>query len=302
MLLNLFYLMWRKELFIIKNIITLDSMNLVKPFLLFVALLFCINSYGQTSIMSYNIRYDTQNDKEDWWGNRKGEIVQMLHYYHPDIFGIQEGLINQVAYLDQELSGYAYVGVARDDGKEKGEFTAIYYNTEKLELINSDTYWLSETPESISVGWDASMNRITTYGVFRNIVTKDTLYIFNCHYDHIGPIAREQSSELILTFIRRKNLGKKKVIVMGDFNSEPTGQPIQVLKKMLDDAYEVSQVPAYGPVGTFNGFDPAMIPLRRIDYIFTINLEVKNYRSIDDRRGNNLWLSDHLPVMVEITH
>lgn len=277
-------------------------MKIIYSIVFFIAVLISTNSYGQTTIMSYNIRYNNQSDNENWWEKRKEEIVQMLQYYHPDIFGIQEGLINQVKYLDKELIGYAYVGVGRDDGKEKGEFTSIYYNTDKLELIDTETYWLSETPDSISVGWDASMNRITTYGSFRNMINKDTLHVFNCHYDHIGPIAREMSSKLILSFIRQKGLEKKNVVVTGDFNSEPDSPPIQVLKKMLDDTYEESQFPAYGPVGTFNGFDPMMTPQRRIDYVFSRNIEVIKYRCIDDRRNNNLWLSDHLPVLVEVKY
>ena len=112
--------------------------------------------------MTYNIRYNNPNDNENWWENRKEEVVHMIKYYHPDIFGIQEGLNDQVNYLNNSLPNYSYTGVGRDDGKEKGEYTAIFYNSDKFELINSKTYWLSNTPNKVSVGWDASMERITT--------------------------------------------------------------------------------------------------------------------------------------------
>jgi endonuclease/exonuclease/phosphatase family metal-dependent hydrolase len=266
--------------------------------LILLAICCCLNLNAQNSIMSFNIRYNTPDDNENWWEYRKGDIVSMISYYHPDIFGIQEGQYGQVSFLDKMLADYNYIGVGRDDGKEKGEFTAIFFDAKKFEVILENTYWLSETPDTVSVGWDASMVRITTYGVFRDKTTHDTLHVFNCHYDHIGKVAREKSSALILSFIKEKGLQEDKVIVMGDFNSEPHHQPIQVLKTELKDANENCKISAYGPTGTFNNFDTSKVPTARIDYIFTKNLEVESYRNIDDRRINNLYLSDHLPVLI----
>ena len=113
-------------------------------------------------------------------------------------------------------------------------------------------------------------------------------------------MAQQKSSELIVSLIRQKSLEKKKVIVMGDLNSDPKEKTIQNLKTTLEDAFEITKYHAYGPIGTFNKFDTNFIPEGRIDYIFTKNLIVENYRNIDDRRKNNLWLSDHLPVFIEI--
>ena len=111
---------------------------------LFVLVTFSLNA--QKSIMTYNIRYDTPNDGENWWENRKHEVVDMLRHYQPDLFGIQEGLIGQVKFIDSSLVDYSYVGVGRDDGIEKGEFTAIFFNNHTIELIETTTYWLSESP------------------------------------------------------------------------------------------------------------------------------------------------------------
>ncbi|QQS51792.1 MAG: endonuclease/exonuclease/phosphatase family protein [Bacteroidota bacterium] len=266
------------------------------------ALLFfyCAQLHGQTSVMSFNIRFNNPNDNENCWEYRKEEIVTMLEFYHPDILGIQEGLYDQVSFLDQMLQNYSYIGVGRDDGKKQGEFAAIFFHNTKFELLETKTYWLSETPDTISVGWDASMKRIVTYGVLRDFQSMDTLYVFNCHYDHIGEIARKNSSELILNLIEKKELRDKKIIVMGDFNSEPDSYPIKTLQSKLNDSYQASEIPAYGPQGTFNDFDTSMVPQRRIDYIFVKNITVESYLHLDDRRINNLYLSDHLPVMIRV--
>ena len=254
----------------------------------------------QTKMMSFNIRYDNPNDKENWWENRKNELVQLIDYYHPEFLGIQEGLNHQVEFINNKLQLFDYIGVGREDGKEKGEYTAIFYDTLKYKLIESKVYWLSETPDKVSIGWDSSLERITTFGTFRNIENKDTIYIFNTHFDHIGETARKMSSKFIVSKIGELGLDEQKVIVMGDFNSEPKGLPIKILKGLLDDSIEMTQKSSYGPKGTFNGFDKDRIPKERIDYIFTKNIDVLSYRHIDDRRKNGLCISDHLPVIIEI--
>ena len=253
-----------------------------------------------TRVMSFNIRYDNPADKENWWENRKNEVKGLIEYYHPDFVGIQEGLNHQVEFLNQNTSNYDYIGVGRDDGAKKGEYTAIYYDTTKFDLIQTRTFWLSETPDTVSVGWDASMERICTYGEFINKKTKKSLFIFNSHFDHIGTEARKRSAMLIVDKIQQYGLRKMKVIVMGDFNSEPLSDPIITLKKELDDGLEISQNTFYGPKGTFNGFDNKLMPEKRIDYILTKNINMVSYRHIGDRRNNNLCISDHLPVFIEI--
>ena len=267
--------------------------------LLFLIQLIPLTVISQTSIMSYNIRYSTQNDNENWWEHRKEEVAQLIDYYSPEILGIQEGLDKQVKYLDTFLSNYSYVGVGRDDGKLKGEYAAIFYKHERLKLISTKTYWLSETPDEISIGWDASFKRVVTFGEFYDIQTKDTLYVFNCHFDHKGKISRKKSAELILQIIEDKKITNKKVIVMGDLNCEPDDEPMELLKVNLDDTYSSAATVTYGPVGTFNEFNTEMLLQRRIDYILVKNIEVKEYRHIDDRRKNNLFPSDHLPIHIK---
>ena len=275
-------------------------MMLKKLFSIALMILLVLPAIGQTSLMTYNIRYNNPNDKENWWENRKKELAQLIDYYHPDIFGIQEGLFDQVNYLDEALSEYDFIGVGRDDGKRKGEFTAIFYNTDTYQLLETKTYWLSESPEIVSIGWDASMERISTYGAFDKIDTGDTLHVFNAHYDHIGEIARKKSSELILSLMKEKDIAEKHLVLMGDLNAEPGSDPINILTQFLNDSYASSIAP-YGPIGTFNGFKLDHPLSNRIDYIMTRNLETISFRHIDDRRKNKLWPSDHLPVLVELT-
>lgn len=270
-------------------------------FSLFTLSLFCVSLSAQSvSAMTYNIRYDNPKDGDNWWQNRKSEVVKLINYYEPDFLGVQEALHAQVEYISDNTSQYQYIGVGRDDGEKKGEYTALYYDSSKFELIKQETFWLSEMPSQVSVGWDASMERICTYGHFRNKVTKNDYYVFNAHFDHRGPLARENSAKLIVKKIRELGILMERIIVMGDFNCLPESNPITAFLTELNDAGELSTSGIYGPVGTFNQFDPSFIPDRRIDYILTKNLKVHSYRNIDDRRTNNLWPSDHLPVIVTV--
>lgn len=268
--------------------------------LFFLSQILPLTLLGQTSVMSYNIRYDNPNDNENWWKYRKSEVAKMINYYAPEIVGIQEGLNNQVKYLDSTLIGYKYVGVGRDDGKFKGEYTAVFYKTERIKALSTKTYWLSETPDKVSIGWDASMERIVTFGEFLDKKTNDTLYVFNCHYDHKGEVAQKKSTDLILKIIKDKKITNKKIILLGDFNSQPNEAPIKKFESLMVDNYNKKHVTTYGPLGTFNQFKTDLEIKKRIDYIFTKNINVIEYIHIDDRRKNNLHLSDHLPVLIKI--
>lgn len=255
-----------------------------------------------SSIMTFNIRYDNPNDNENAWGKRKEALVDLVQYYHPDFLGIQEGLDHQVNFIQKQLSNYKHIGIGRDDGEKKGEFSAIFYDTSRFELLYQETFWLSNTPEKVSIGWDASMERICTYGKFKNKLTNELLYVFNTHFDHIGVLARKNSAQLLLTKIKVLGLDKAKIVVMGDLNSVPDSEPIAILKQVLDYGFEKASRKFYGPQGTFNDFDSVKIVDNRLDYIFTKNIKVFSYRHIDDKRPNNLCVSDHFPVLLTLTN
>jgi endonuclease/exonuclease/phosphatase family metal-dependent hydrolase len=253
-----------------------------------------------TKLMTYNIRYATDNDMENSWENRKEAMVKLLRHYQPEIFGIQEGLHHQLEYLKGNLANYQYIGVGRDDARTQGEYSAIFYDTTFFSLVSTNTFWLSETPEKVSLGWGANYHRVCTYGFFTQKESGRDILVMNAHFDHQSELAREQSAKLIVNRMEQANPQNLPVILMGDFNATPKTLPVSIIKNKMHDAFEISQTPHYGPTGTFNSFDPNKVIDGRIDYVFVKGFEVKSIIHIDDRRNDNYFVSDHLPVLVEL--
>ena len=255
----------------------------------------CSNSSENINIMTYNIRLDTEADGINMWDNRKEGIISLIKDESVDILGIQEGLPSQIEYLSKQLDGYSMVGEGRDGG-DNGEYSAIYYRNKKMNLIETETFWLSETPEIPSIGWDAAINRITTLGLFKMVDSNIELLVYNTHFDHIGKIAREKSVGVILNHIKENDFQNRPLIVMGDFNANPNDLPIELLSKELNDSFKL--LPLENPVGTFNGFDLDSKLLDRIDYIFTKNIKITNYKHLNKKLPSGLWPSDHLPILI----
>ena len=253
-----------------------------------------------TTVMSYNIRYDNKWDKENSWDTRKESIVRIFEKYSPSFIGTQEGLAHQIDYMDSALTGYDYIGVGREDGEKKGEFCAIYYISDTYNVIESSTFWLSDNPENVSIGWDAALERICTYGLFEHKQSKNRIWVFNTHFDHMGEIARKKSSELILARINDLNNFSEPIILMGDFNSLPNSRPVHTILKELKDSFNISLNKPKGPKGTYNGFNEDQPIEKRIDYIYLKNIDVLSHDHIDDRLENNNHISDHLPVIVDL--
>ncbi len=251
--------------------------------------------------MTYNIRYANVNDGDNQWENRKEYLSDQIAFYAPDVIGIQEGLQLQVNYLNERLSDYDFLGVGRNDGKNKGEFSAIFYHRNKLDVLEQDTFWLSEHPERVSVGWDAAMERICTYGLFLNKKTGKKFWVFNTHFDHIGVVAREKSAALIAQKIREINKGNFPVILMGDFNLNDQSKAITYLSEEFNDSRMASESRPFGPFGTFTGFAFQEPVKDRIDYIFCSkeNTRVKKYAVLTDSRDQK-YPSDHFPVLVQV--
>jgi endonuclease/exonuclease/phosphatase family metal-dependent hydrolase len=259
------------------------------------------NVQGQDiSVLTYNIKWDNTNDTVNNWNDRKEAMVSLLKHYQPGIIGMQEVVHGQLNYLVANLPNFASVGVGREDGKEKGEYSPILYDTELLKSLESATYWLSDTPDKISVGWDAALERICTYALFEDLKTKKQFWVFNTHFDHIGVLAREKSAALIVSKIKALNTENLPVVLMGDLNLKPDENPIQFLKKELVDGQSITQKTFYGPTGTFNGFEHDRNLTDRIDYIFVQNFAIESYIHIDDRMENNKHISDHLPVFAKL--
>lgn len=259
-------------------------------------------THAQTiDVISYNIRYDNPNDKPNDWDSRKDFLIGQLNFYTPDVFGTQEGLVHQLKAIDEGLENYTYFGIGRDHGDDRGEFTAIFYNTEKFNVLEQNTFWLSETPEVPSKGWDAALPRICTYGIFENKQDGSKFMVFNTHFDHVGVKAREESSKLILQKIKELNTDGLPVVVTGDFNLESDSPGVQVILTEMEDAHIAAGKNAFGPDGTFNGFEFNKPVKGRIDYIFVSpnTIEVQKSAILSDSKECR-YPSDHLPVFARL--
>lgn len=263
-------------------------------------LFFAILNAQQIAIMTYNIKLDYPKEGENSWANRKPFLINQLKFNAPDILGVQEALPNQMKDIDSALVTYNFVGVGRDDGKNEGEYSAIFYKKDLFEVLESSTFWLSETPEKASLGWDAAYHRICTYGLFRNLKTNKVFWVFNTHLDHVGTQARMKSAKLILNKIKQLNSNNLPVILMGDFNMEDTHESIKYISENLRDSKLVADT-VVGPSGTFNNFEFGKPVTRRIDYVFLSNDFIVNKYTVLSDSNEGKYPSDHFPVMVDIT-
>ena len=267
----------------------------------FLILVTGMSNAQQLRVLSYNIRFDNPGDSLDAWPHRKDYLIRQIAFYAPDVIGTQEGLVHQLEAMDAGLPGYAFFGKGRDRGDRSGEFSAVFYNTARLELEQEGMFWLSATPEVPSRGWDAALNRICTYGLFRMVESGRRFYLFNTHFDHRGEQARQESVRLILEKIAAINTEGLPVVLTGDLNLEPDSAPIRDLAGQMDDSRTLAGDRAYGPEGTFNGFDCTVPSTRRIDYIFSSpgDFRVLKQAALSETTGRG-FPSDHFPVWAEL--
>lgn len=258
--------------------------------------------YGQNlKIMTYNIRLNVASDGENAWPNRKDYFMSQVQFYSPDIFGVQEATPSQVIDIASGMPKYSKFGIGREEGGT-GEACTIYYKKDRFKLQEANTFWLSETPNVVSRGWDAACNRVCTYGLFTDLKTKKTFYVFNLHLDHMGEVARVKGVQVVLEKIKAINTKKYPVFLMGDFNSEPNTPQIAEIKKVMDDTRDVSKEKPFGPSGTFNNFKHNEPVTLLIDYIFiskNSGLTVQKHAVLSDSKDLK-YPSDHLPVLIEI--
>ena len=247
-------------------------------------------------VMTYNIRYDSK-DKTNGWEVRKDFLIDQLKFFGPEIIGTQEGLIHQLNDIEDGLEGYTFFGKGRDHGDERGEHSAIFYKKDRLQLLDNDTFWLSETPNKPSKGWDASIKRVCTYGLFLDKQTNSKFLVFNLHLDHRGEQARINSVKLVLDKIDELNSEGYPVLLMGDFNLEPSHNAIHSIQSTMSDTYKLAGDNVFGPKGTFNGFKVDYEQERRIDYIFSSGPVEVEKLGILSEVNNALFPSDHFPVI-----
>jgi endonuclease/exonuclease/phosphatase family metal-dependent hydrolase len=291
-----------------KNLILFLTLSMCSPFM----------EAQPFKALTYNVRYDNPQDGDDRWEVRKAGLLNVVRKAAPDLVGFQEVLAGQLADIRKSLPGFSYVGVGRDDGGQEGEFTPLFFNEKRFTLLEQGYFWLSENPDEPGKGWDAACNRMCCWLLLKEKVTKKHLLVMNTHLDHQGIEARVNSIAQLTAFILEKSddyIEKRNeemspnisIVLMGDFNITPddAGYKDLVDSRLklfegLTDAFKATSTPPVGSEGTFNGFNTEETPAKRIDYIWTIGLEVRNYTCLDERLANGRWPSDHCGVIAEI--
>lgn len=258
-------------------------------------------------VMTFNIRYDTPNDGPNAWPHRRDWVASLIRFHEADAVGVQEALVHMLRELDARLPGFARVGVGRADGREEGEFSAILYRTDRLELLDSGTFWLSPTPEAPgSKGWDTAIERVATWARFRDRATGCELVHLNTHFDHVGEQARQESARLVRRRLATLANGLP-VIVTGDLNANPASVPYRIFTRdaiadafpPLRDAFAVSRTGHYGPTSTWTAFR-AIAPGRRIDYVLVSDDVAVLTHGILPDSWDGRFPSDHLPVLASV--
>lgn len=246
-------------------------------------------------VLSYNIRYDNTADQNDQWKFRKETLINYFRETTPDVIGMQEVLHHQLKELDASLENYLYVGVGREDGETRGEYSPIFFNKKRFKLIKTSTFWLSENPKKVSIGWDAALERICTTVLLEHRKTGKQFWVFNTHFDHIGVRARKEAAQLIINQIEELNPKRLPVLLTGDFNLNPETKPIQFLQSVFQDV--MKDVPSSDPYyGTFTGFKLDQTPKNRIDYIFQKGFILTEAAHLWIKTPKGRWASDHHPV------
>lgn len=270
------------------------------------------SSTSTVRIMTYNIRNNNAGDGINAWPNRKEYVAEMARdKYKADLLGVQEALIDQVHDMEQRLPQYKRVGVARDDGWEKGEHMAIFFLKDRFDLLQTNTFWLSETPEIPGVrSWDSNCNRVVTWAKLKDKQSGREFYYFNTHFDHISQKARLESAKLVWTRIQ-SIAGNLPVVLSGDFNIYESNEAYAILtgkepagdsRSDLQDARYISKSGHKGPTASTvnNDWTEMARPESKIDYIFVRNGFTVLSHQIAEDKYNDRFPSDHLPVVAEL--
>lgn len=256
---------------------------------------------GNIKVITYNIRcgYCEDSSNVNNWSKRKFLLAYIIKTHNPDLIGLQEAEQFQIKDLINLLGDYEFYGVGRDDGKEKGESAAILYKKNHLKPLIEKTLWLSETPDKISKGWDAALNRTVTIIKFKDLYSGKEFYYLNTHFDHMGNKARTESSELIAKIVSEFS-SEYPIILTGDFNYTSKSDGYRIITESLSDANFISKEKGSGGNITFNGFGKDVQPENKIDFIFVNNRVDVLTHIIDTTTFNGLYPSDHYPVISKI--
>jgi endonuclease/exonuclease/phosphatase family metal-dependent hydrolase len=274
-----------------------------RPFCLLM-LLMAFGLWGVTQqlrIATFNLRFDNPRDTGNLWVDRAPVVANLIRYHDFDVFGTQEAFKSQLSDIQKTLPQYAYSGAGRDDGKEKGEHSAIFYKAEKFTLLKKGDFWLSETPEKPSMGWDGKCcHRICSWVYLQDKKTKKKFYLFNAHFDHEGVKARNESSKLVLQKI--KEIARNEPVVFtGDLNGDHNSDWYKAIatSASLKDTYSQVKYP-YANNTSFNAFGKQLAGNAIIDHVFTTHhFKVNRWGLLTDSYHGK-YPSDHFPVLVDL--
>ena len=264
----------------------------------FALLCMACNRTSEIKVMSYNIRLSSGTMAADsiyHWEHRKQASLNLMHEEKPTVFGLQEACPDQMDYMVENLPEYGHIGVGRDDGKRKGEFMSIFYLKDEVELIDGGTFWLSQTPDQVSKGWDAACFRTCTWTKLKVKATGKKFVYLNTHLDHKGKVAREESIKLIVKRAEELAGESLPVFITADFNSrtsEPIFKPMQ--EAMLDARIEAPVTDERGTLNCWGTTPPGVV----IDHIFYRGAEAQKFEVLRDKDYGAPYVSDHYPVML----
>ena len=256
------------------------------------------NRTSEIKVMSYNIRLSSGTIEADsiyHWEHRKQASLELMHQEQPTVFGLQEACPDQMDYMVENLPEYGYIGVGRDDGKRKGEFMSIFYKKDEVELIDGGTFWLSQTPDQVTKGWDAACFRTCTWTILKKKDTGKKFVYLNTHLDHKGQEARKESIKLIVAKAEELTGGKLPVFITADFNSPTTNEIFKPMQEaMLDARVEAPVTDERGTLNCWGTTPPGVV----IDHIFYRGAEAQKFEVLRDKDYGAPYVSDHYPVML----
>ncbi|MBV4358218.1 endonuclease/exonuclease/phosphatase family protein [Pinibacter aurantiacus] len=262
-----------------------------------------VHAQNQLTVGTYNLRYQhNEVDTLDNWKYRSPIVFSLIEFYDFDIVGLQEGFKTQLNDIVNAMPNYQFYGTGREDWKDKGECSAILFKKDKFSLIDTGSFWLSETPQTPSFGWDAACTRVCSWVKLKDKKSKKIFYFFNTHFDHVGKEARVKSSTLITKKIK-EIAGTNPVVLTGDFNAGQTSDCYLNMAQCgwLFDAYKLSKMP-FAFNGSFNGFGTTVKKKEIIDHIFlSAAFTVDKYGILSDTYYGR-YPSDHFPILVKIKY
>ena len=245
-------------------------------------------------VMSFNVRLGVADDGDNSWPQRRDAACAMIRDQHPAVFGVQEAYDFQLDYIQEKSPDYQFVGVGREDGIHEGEHMAVLYDTTRVELENWGTYWLSETPDVPSFGWDAACKRTATWTLLQDKLSGHHFYFVNTHLDHVGVDARRNGLLLLVERIGAMNPEGYPMILTGDMNVYPDDPCLNELRTLMTDAREAAAVTDNGQ--TYHGWG-TVTDNPPIDYVFYSGFAgCDSFEVIRNPYEGIEFVSDHYPV------